>query len=119
LAIQGYDPVAYFTDGKAVKGDSKFQATSKGATYYFASDDHRAMFEKEPAKYEPLFGGYCGYGASKNRLIPIEPDAFAMIDGHLVLQKNKDVLGYWNEDPKGTYEKAQANWPKLVEKNGK
>ena len=119
LAIQGYDPVAYFTDHKAVKGDEKFKAEHNGATYYFSSDEHRAMFEKEPAKYEPLFGGYCGYGASRNALAPITPDAFVIVDGHLVLQKSKRVLGYWNEDPQENFKKAQSNWPGLVEKNSK
>ena len=65
VAIKGYDPVAYFTDSKPVKGDEKFQSTYQGATYDFASSEHKALFDKDPAKYAPQFGGYCAYGAAK------------------------------------------------------
>ena len=119
LAMQGYDPVAYFTDNKPVKGDSSISSSHNGATYYFASKEHKEAFDKEPEKYEPRFGGYCGYGASRNALAPISPDAFVIVDGRLILQKSKTVLGYWNEDPAANLKKAEANWPGLVEKNGK
>jgi YHS domain-containing protein len=72
LALQGYDPVAYFTDGKPVKGSPEFTAIHKGSTYQFASTEHKQLFEKSPAKYEPQFGGFCGYAASINKLAPIE-----------------------------------------------
>ncbi|PYJ91347.1 MAG: hypothetical protein DME62_15610 [Verrucomicrobia bacterium] len=72
LALQGYDPVGYFTDVKPVKGSPEFTATYKGATYQYASAEHRDMFKTAPAKYEPQFGGFCGYAASINKLAPIE-----------------------------------------------
>jgi YHS domain-containing protein len=119
LAIQGYDPVAYFTDSKPVKGDPSITSTHKGATYHFATKEHKEAFEKEPQKYEPEFGGYCGYGASRNALFAISPDAFVIMNGRLILQKSKTVLGYWNENPVGNLKKANANWPGLVKENGK
>jgi YHS domain-containing protein len=118
LALQGFDPVAYFTDQKPVKGNAKFATDYDGATYQFASAEHREMFLKEPAKYAPAFGGYCGYAASINRLSPIDPAFFQIIDGRLVLQHNQRALDKWNADVSGNLAKANTNWPGLVEKNG-
>src|SRR5690349_504822 len=64
VAIQGYDPVAYFTQSKPVKGDAKFRSIYRGAVYQFASADDKSMFDAKPAKYAPQFGGYCAYAAS-------------------------------------------------------
>jgi YHS domain-containing protein len=89
LALQGYDPVAYFTDSKPVKGLPEFTATHKGATYQFASAEHKQLFEKSPAKYEPQFGGFCGYAASINKLTPIEVEYFQVLHNRLILQHNK------------------------------
>jgi YHS domain-containing protein len=119
LALQGYDPVAYFTDGKPVKGDAKITASYRGATYRFATDEHKKMFEADPAKYEPQFGGYCGYAASINKISPISPDFWQILDGRLVLQHNNKALTLWKQDVSGNLKKADANWPGLVEKNGK
>jgi len=118
VALQGYDPVAYFTDNKPVKGNPQIKASYDGATYYFASTEHRATFQAEPAKYAPAFGGYCGYAASINRLSPISPEWFQVLDGRLVLQHNKKAFDKWNADLAGNRVKADANWPGLVDKNG-
>lgn len=118
VALQGYDPVAYFTEKKPVKGSAKFQAKHHGATYYFASAEHKAMFDDNPRKYEPQFGGYCGYAASINRLSPISPEYWQVLDGRLVLQHNQKALDKWNADLPGNLAKADSNWPGLVEKNG-
>jgi YHS domain-containing protein len=116
VAIQGYDPVAFFTDNKPVKGDAAFQSTYSGATYYFASADHKALFEKEPSKYEPAFGGFCAYGVSRNKLAEIDPEAFQIVDGKLLLQYSKGVRNEFNKDTQGNLAKAKTNWPGLVEK---
>jgi YHS domain-containing protein len=119
LAIQGYDPVAFFTDGKPAKGNPEFPARHNGALYYFASKEHRDVFQADPAKYEPAFGGYCAYGVSRNKLVEIEVDAFQIVDGRLLLQYSKGVRADFNKDTKGNLSKADANWPALVEKKGK
>ena len=119
VAIQGYDPVAFFTDNKPVKGDAKFPARHNGATYYFASKEHRDTFKADPAKYEPAFGGYCAYGVSRGKLVEIDVDAFQIVDGRLLLQYSKGVRKDFNEDSKGNLAKADVNWPGLVEKKGK
>src|SRR5882724_13336997 len=69
-AVLGYDAVAYFTDNKAVKGNPKFQSEFEGAKYYFTSTEHKTLFDANPAKYAPAYGGYCGYAASIDRLSP-------------------------------------------------
>ena len=113
LALQGYDPVAYFTDGKPVKGSPEFTATYKGATYQFASAEHRDRFKKSPEKYEPQFGGFCGYAASINKLAPIEVDKFQVLHDRLILQHNKKAWDLWHQDVEGNLKKADANWPSL------
>ena len=65
LALQGYDPVAFFTQNKPVKGKPEFKSTHQAATYYFASEENKEHFDKEPAKFEPAFGGFCAYGISR------------------------------------------------------
>jgi YHS domain-containing protein len=119
IAIQGYDPVAFFTDGKPVKGDAKFLSKRDGAIYLFASKEHKELFNADPAKYEPVFGGYCAYGVSHNRLVEIDVDAFQIVDGKLLLQYSKGVRDDFNKDQKGNLAKADANWPALVVKKGK
>jgi YHS domain-containing protein len=119
LALQGYDPVAFFTQNKPVKGKPEFKSTHQGATYYFASEENKARFDKEPAKFEPAFGGFCAYGVSRNKLVEIDPEAFQILDGRLLLQYSKGVRSDFNKDPKSNLAKADANWPALVEKKGK
>ena len=119
LAIQGYDAVAFFTDNNSVKGDQKFSSSFKGATYLFSSREHKELFDKEPSKYEPAFGGYCAYGVSRNKLVEIDPEAFQIVDGRLLLQYSKSIRNDFNKDTQGNLAKANANWPGLLEKNGK
>ena len=119
LALQGYDPVAYFTDGKPVKGSPDFTADYKGARYQFASAEHRDLFNQSPAKYEPQFGGYCAYGASRGHKAPIKIDAWQIVNGRLLMQYDLDVKDKFNQDQLGNLRKADQNWPGLVEKYGK
>jgi len=119
VAIQGYDPVAFFTQNKAVKGSAQFQSNYKGATYYFASAEDKVAFDAAPAKYEPQFGGFCAYGVSKEKLVPIDVQAFQIVNGRLLLQYDLDVKDKFNKDQAGNLQKADQNWPGLVEKKGR
>jgi len=119
LAVKGYDVVAYFSDGKPVKGDPKFASTYGGGTYYFASAEHKTMFDKDPAKYAPQFGGFCAYAVAKNMTAKIEPDAFQIVDGRLLLQYDRSIREKFNQDTNGNLAKADANWPGLVSSKGK
>lgn len=118
LAIQGYDPVAYFTDNKAVKGKINIASQYNGAKYLFASAEHKALFDDDSAKYAPAYGGYCGYAASIHRLSPISPEWFQIEDGKLILQHNKKAFDLFNKELKENVARADANWPSLVAKNG-
>ena len=118
LALDGYDPVAYFTDNVPVEGQAAFQSRFMGAWYRFASGEHKELFDQTPEKYAPAYGGYCGYAASVDRLSPIDPSIFQVLDGRLVLQHNQRAWDKWNSDLAGNLVKADANWPGLVERNG-
>ena len=119
VAIQGYDPVGFFTDSQPVKGDPKFVAKRDGAIYFFATKEHKELFTQDPAKYEPAFGGYCAYGVSRNKLVEIDMEASQVVDGKLLLQYSKGVRDDFNKDIKGNLAKADANWPALLAKKGK
>jgi YHS domain-containing protein len=119
VAIQGYDPVSFFADGKPMKGKPEFPARHNGAVYYFASKEHRDLFKADPTKYEPAFGGYCAYGVSRNKLVEIDVDAFQIVNNRLLLQYSKGVQENFNKDTKGNLAKADGNWPALVENKGK
>ena len=113
VALEGYDPVAYFTDGKPVKGSPQFTASYQSATYQFASAEQEQLFEKSPAKYEPQFGGFCGYAASIDKLAPVEVEYFEVLHDRLILQHNKKAWDLWDKDIEGNLKKADATWPTL------
>lgn len=112
-AIRGYDPVAYFTDGQAVKGDSTLTYAYEGTTWQFASKEHLDAFKTDPTKYMPQYGGYCAYGTADGHKAPTQPDAWTIDNGKLYLNYNTKVRTKWNTDRPGYIEKADQNWPKL------
>jgi YHS domain-containing protein len=116
--LHGYDPVAYFTQNKAIKGDKNIAATYRGAMYRFASQEDKETFEKDPAKYEPQFGGFCGYAVSDNHTADVDPEAFVIQDGRLILQYSKSVLKKWQKEPAERLKNADKNWPGIADKNG-
>lgn len=119
VGIKGYDPVAFFTDHAAVKGTSANKSTEGGVTYYFASAEHKALFDANPSKYEPQFGGYCAWAVSQGYTAGIDPQAFQIVDGRLLLQYSQGVRKDFNKDTAGNLKKADANWPNIVAKKGK
>ena len=118
VAIQGYDPVAYFTQKKAVKGKSSFTATYEGVTYNFSSQSNKDLFLKNPALYEPLYGGWCAYAMGENNeKVEINPETFKIIDGKLYLFYNayfNNTLKSWNKNETNLKKKADANWKKII-----
>ena len=119
VAIKGYDPVAYFQQQKPVKGSSAHQVTFGGSIFYFASPENQKLFEQDPAKYAPQFGGFCGWAASQNYVYPADPEIWQIQDGRLILNAAKSAQEKYNADPAGNLVKADRNWPGLVEKKGK
>ena len=115
-AIRGYDPVAYFTEGKAVKGNENLTYHWHDADWYFSSTQNLNSFSKNPDKYVPQYGGYCAYGLSEGHKAPTDPDAWTIVDGKLYLNYSKDVRTKWRENEKERIEKADKNWPQLKDK---
>lgn len=118
VAIQGYDPVAYFTQKKAVKGKAAFATTYEGVIYNFSSQANKDLFLKNPASYEPQYGGWCAYamGATGEK-VEIDPDTFKIVDGKLNLYYNayfNNTLKSWNKDEVNLKKKADANWKKII-----
>lgn len=111
IAIKGYDPVAYFTDNKPIKGVPAYKADYEDATYEFASEAHRALFAAAPAKYAPQFGGFCAYGTSQGHKADIDPTAFTIVDGKLYLNYSLQVRTIWKQDIPGYIRKAEQEWP--------
>lgn len=118
VALQGYDPVAFFTEERAVKGDSEFAVQSGEAIYHFSSQENMKAFQADPEKYEPAFGGYCAFGASVGQVFPVEIDTWQIRFGRLFLQKDQEIKKMFEENPEENFRKAEANWPELVEQHG-
>jgi YHS domain-containing protein len=116
VIVDGYDVVAYFTDGRPVEGQPEFASSHGGATYWFASAEHKALFDADPAKYAPEFGGFCAYAVSRNGLRPIDPAVFHFVGGKLFLQHTRKAYDLFERDEPGNTKRAYANWPKLVAK---
>jgi hypothetical protein len=113
LAVDGYDPVAYFTEGKPVEGKKEFSTDWNGAKWRFASAANRDLFVAEPAKYAPQYGGYCAWAVANNYTADTDPEAWAVVDGKLYLNYDKKVQEKWRQDVPGNIAKADQNWPKL------
>lgn len=113
-AIQGYDPVAYFTQSQPVKGSKEFSFAHADQVWYFASAENLEVFKSNPEKYAPQFGGYCAYGMSRGYKAKTEPDAWTIVEGKLYLNYNTDVRdNIWNEKQSEFIEKANTNWPSI------
>ncbi|MFZ3374068.1 MAG: YHS domain-containing (seleno)protein [Chthoniobacterales bacterium] len=117
LGIQGYDPVAFFTDGKPVLGKEEFHVTYRGVIYRFASAEHQAIFEKAPAKYEPQFGGYCAYGVAQGHLAPGKVEAFQIVNGQLLMQYDSRTRDEFNKNQQANLHAAQSKWQTLPDTN--
>ncbi len=114
VAIGGYDPVAYFTDSRAVKGSEAYAYVWLGTPWHFANDQHRELFKSDPIKYAPQYGGYCAgeVAGSGSTTVNIDPEAFKIIDGKLYLTYDKAHTAEFAANA-GDMSKANANWPKL------
>jgi len=119
VALQGHDPVAFFTDGGPVKGDPQFQAEHGGAIYHFANRAHLETFQASPAQYIPQFGGFCAMGVAMGKLLKVDVAASQVVNGRLLAQKDAKVRDMFNQDPEGNLQKADAQWPGLLARKGR
>ncbi len=120
LAIQGYDPVAYFVQNKAVEGKANISYTHQNIVYRFSSAANLDLFKSNPDKYEPQYGGWCAYAmGAKGEKVEINPKTFKIINGKLFLFYNaffNNTLESWNEDEQRLHKAADLNWNKIVGK---
>ena len=118
LALEGYDPVAYFTQHKAVKGKATISAELEGVKYLFLSEANRTLFLGSPAMYKPQYGGWCAYAmGAKGEKVEVDPETFKITDGKLYLFYNKffnNTLDSWNKDEARLKTSADKNWSKLI-----
>lgn len=115
-AIRGYDPVAYFTQGRPVKGAEAIQYSWRGSTWLFSSKNNRDAFAANPEKYAPQYGGYCAYGLSKGYKASTEPDAWSVVNGRLYLNYDLDVRDEWNKNRDERIKNADKFWPAVKNK---
>lgn len=117
VAIQGYDPVAYFKQNKAIKGKNELTASYMGITYKFSSVTNKEIFVKNPSGFEPQYGGWCAYAmGSAGEKVEINPETFKITDGKLYLFYNayfNNTLKSWNKDETNLKAKAEVNWKKI------
>ena len=114
--LNGYDPVAYFTDGKPMKGSGYHVAEYQGVTYAFASSGHKDLFDANPEKYVPAYGGYCAYGVAVGKKFVSDPEAWKIVEGTLYLNLDKNIQSKWAKDIPGYIKKADSNWQSIQDK---
>ena len=114
VAIQGYDPVAYFLQNKAVKGNPQFAVLADGVTYHFSSVANKELFLKDYKMYEPQYGGWCAYAmGAANEKVEIDPETFKIVNGKLYLFYHSwvnNTLNKWNKEEASLKAKADKNW---------
>lgn len=113
-AVQGHDPVAYFTEGKPVKGKSEFSTQYQGAEFKFASAENLAAFKADPEKYAPQYGGYCAWAVAEGKTAKGDADNWTIVDGKLYLNYNKKIQDRWEQDRANFIDMADTNWPEVL-----
>ena len=111
VVIHGYDPVAYFTEGRPVPGRPDLSVEHAGGKYLFASTANRDAFKAHPEKYAPQYGGFCAYGVAVGKKFDVDPSSWRVVDGKLYLNLNPEILEKWSADTNGNIRKAEENWP--------
>jgi YHS domain-containing protein len=113
VALKGYDPISYFTDGKPEQGSKEFTFAFDDTTYWFKSAEHRDKFAADPERYAPQFDGYCAIQLSRGHKVEADPEAWTITNGKLYVFSMKKGVPYFHKQPVAIAEKAKENWPKL------
>jgi YHS domain-containing protein len=116
LALRGYDPVAYFEDGKPTQGVDSISASYGGARYLFASEAHRKLFLEKPAKYVPQYGGFCAVGTSFGEKVDADPETGKVVNGKLYVNYNAKAQKVFDGDTQGTISRADEKWSAVKDK---
>lgn len=112
-ALNGYDPVTYFTDGTAQMGVESITAEYNGASWWFVSEADRELFLADPGHYAPAYDGHCAWALADGRKVRSDPQAWRIVNGRLYLNFNADIQARWERDIPGNLERSEANWPAL------
>jgi hypothetical protein len=115
LAIKGYDTVAYFKLGKAVKGSGSFTFPWRDMTWQFSSQEHRDLFAADRERYAPQYDGYCAWAMTESRLAVTDPEVWKIVDGRLYLNCSQAAYEKWSRDVPGHIRKADAIWKEKFE----
>jgi hypothetical protein len=116
LALRGYDPVAYFADGKPTRGLENLSASYGRVRYLFASESHRKLFLDNPKKYLPEYGGFCAVGTSFGEKVDVDPEIGKIVNGKLYLNNGSKALEIFDRDTRNTISRANQNWPSVKDK---
>jgi hypothetical protein len=117
LAMRGYDPVAFFTEGKPAKGSPVHRLQWNGATWQFASGQSLEAFRASPERFAPQFGGYCAWAVSQHYLAPGDPNFWKIVDGKLYLNANARAKELWEADQADAIARGHGNWPAVLSDN--
>ena len=116
VAVSGYDPVAYFTEGEPVKGSEEFHLEYMGADWYFSSEENRELFRENPEGYAPQYGGYCAWAVANDYTAPGNPKDWTVHEGKLYLNYNSSIHRRWRRNMEEFIRQANQNWPGVVER---
>lgn len=116
VAIKGYDCVAYFTEGRPIKGLEKYMYQWQDAKWRFATEENRNRFRAAPDKYAPRYGGYCAWAVSQGMTAGIDPNAWKIVGNKLYLNYDHSIQMKWEKDISGNIASADKNWPELLKK---
>lgn len=114
VAVEGHDPVAYFTEGQPVKGQRAYSTEYQGAEFRFASQANLDTFLADPEAYAPQYGGYCAWAVAQGYTAKGDADHWRIVDGKLYLNFNAKVQSDWEADIPGFIEQADAQWPTVL-----
>ena len=114
-ALEGYDAVAYFTEGGAVRGSSSYKARWGGVEWLFSSAKNRETFLGSPARYAPQFGGYCAYGVSQGYTVRGDPEQWNVYRGKLYVNYSAGVRRQWEARKESYIRQARGRWPGVLQ----
>lgn len=113
VVIRGYDPVAYFTEGRPIPGRSDLSEEHGGGKYLFSTPANRDLFKANPDAYVPQYGGYCAFGVSIGKKFDIDPASWRIVDKKLYVNLNPAILEKWSAEANDNIQKAEKNWPQI------
>lgn len=113
VALNGYDPVAYFTDGRPAKGSAEFSASFDGTTYHFKNAQHRALFVADPDRYAPQYKAYCAITITRGAKQEVDPEAFLIWNGKLYMFAGKQGVDMFKAEAAAIVAKAESAWPEV------